>query len=160
MNALDLLEQQHREVERLFREAKKANGAAREELFIQLADDLAAHATIEERVFYPASKEDRTEDALREAVEEHLSMKRLLADMLELEVDAPQFEAKLSVLEEQVKHHVEEEEKELFKKVSESKSKEELEELGVEMAGLWEMLKESEPRLEVPKETDEAPTLQ
>ena len=160
MNAIDLLKQQHREVERLFKKIEKAGPEEKEKLFDELADALAVHAAIEEQHFYPATKDARTEELLQEAVEEHLSVKRIVADLLEMEPDDAQFDAKIKVLQEQVEHHVEDEEKELFPKVQKLHSKDELEDLGVLMEQTAEELKEQgAPRMDVPKETGTAAPL-
>jgi hemerythrin superfamily protein len=160
VNAIDLLKQQHREVEKLFKKMEKAGPEEKEKLFDELADSLAVHAAIEEQHFYPATKDARTEELLQEAVEEHLSVKRIIADLLEMEPDDAQFDAKITVLQEQVEHHVEEEEKELFPKVQKLHSKDELEDLGVLMEQTAEELKEQgAPRMEVPKETGSAAPL-
>jgi hemerythrin superfamily protein len=158
VNAIDLLEQQHREVEELFEEFEGASeGAAKtkERLCREISDQLAMHAEIEEKLFYPEAKQENTEELLRESVEEHLAMKRILADLLESDPSDDQFEAKMKVLQEQVEHHVEEEEKELFPKVRKACSKEELEDLGERMQTLAEELEaEGEPSKIVPGQTD------
>src|SRR5687768_12693556 len=117
MNAIELLESQHREVEKLFEMIEAADGEKKMELLGELADTLAAHATIEEKIFYPRTLAARTEELLREAVEEHLSVKRVLADLLETSEGDENLDARIKVLKEQVEHHVEEEEGELFPKV-------------------------------------------
>jgi hemerythrin superfamily protein len=157
MDAIKLLTQQHREVEKLFEQFEKAGDKAsktKTQLCQKIADALAVHATIEERIFYPATKDARTEDLLHEAVEEHLSAKRIIADLVEQEPKDEELKAKMSVLKEQVQHHVEEEEKELFPKVKKLVDAERLEELGDEMMELAEELREGEPRMQVPGETD------
>ncbi len=158
MNAIDLLEQQHREVEELFEEFEgTGEGAhkARERLCREISDQLAVHAEIEEKLFYPESKQANTEELLRESVEEHLSMKRIVADLIESGPSDEQFDAKMKVLQEQVEHHVREEEKELFPKVRKDLSKEELEDLGERMETMAEELEaEGEPSKKVPGETD------
>jgi hemerythrin-like domain-containing protein len=158
MNAIDLLEKQHREVEELFEEFEGAGEGARktkERLCREISDRLAVHAKIEEKLFYPEAKQENTEDILRESVEEHLSMKRILTDLMEGGVDDEQFTARMSVLKEQVEHHVEEEEEELFPKVRKACSKEELEDLGRRMQSMAEELfGEGEPSRNVPGETD------
>ena len=160
MNAIDLLKQQHREVEKLFKKIDKAGPDEKEQFFDQLADALAVHAAIEEQHFYPATKDARTEDLLQEAVEEHLSVKRIIADLLEMEPDDAQFDAKIKVLQEQVDHHVEEEEDELFPEVQKLHSKDELEDLGLLMEQTaQELKKQGAPRMEVPKETGAAAPL-
>jgi len=160
-NALGLLEGQHDEIEELFDQIEDTNSGARKaKLFYELADELAAHAKIEETLFYPAVLAKQTEDILLESVEEHLAIKRVLADLLELDVDDEHFDAKLSVMKEQVQHHArEEEEGELFPKVKKLLSAEELEALGGEMLSMFEGLMRSEPRAGVPQETDAAATL-
>jgi len=160
VNAIDLLKQQHREVEKLFEKIGKAGPDEKEKLFDELADSLAVHAAIEEQHFYPATKDARTEELLQEAVEEHLSMKRIIADLLEMEPDDAQFDAKIKVLQEQVEHHVEEEENELFPKVQKLHSKDELEDLGVLMEQTAEELEEQgAPRMEFTKQTGAAAPL-
>jgi hemerythrin superfamily protein len=160
MNAIDLLEKQHREVEELFEEFEKAGERAhktKERLCREISNRLAVHAEIEEKLFYPEAKQERTEDLLRESVEEHLAVKRVLADILEEGTDDENFEARMKVLKEQVEHHVEEEEKELFPKVRKACSREELEDLGNRMETLAErLMSEGEPSAKIPGQTDEA----
>ena len=157
MNAIELLESQHEEVKKLFKRCEKAIGESKRQLFEQIADALAVHASIEEKHFYPATKSARTEDLLQEAVEEHLSVKRIISDLLEMDPAEGQFEAKLTVLQEQVEHHVQEEEGELFPKVKKILSGEELEELAVVMEDAADELKAGgSPRDAVPGETGEA----
>lgn len=157
MNALDLLIEQHDEVEDLFEMIEKAEGEKKTELFEELADKLAAHATVEETVFYPAVKAKETEELLVESTEEHLAIKRVLADLLELDTDDEHFDAKIKVMQEEVDHHArEEEEDKLFPKVRRLMSSEELDQLGSEMESLFEQLLSEEPRKNVPAETEEA----
>lgn len=158
MNAIDMLEEQHREVEDLFEQIEDAEGTAeKRELFAQLADNLAVHATIEERHFYPAVKAKDTEEILLESVEEHLAVKRLIADLLADDIDDDTFEAKVKVLKEQVEHHVEEEEDQLFPKVRKLFDEDALEAIGQEMtATQQELLQQGDPRQAVPAETDKA----
>jgi hemerythrin superfamily protein len=161
MNAIDLLVEQHDEVEALFDELESATSPERKaELFARLADNLAAHAKIEEAIFYPAVREKQTEAILLESTEEHLSIKRLLADLLELDPGDDRFDAKLEVMKEQVDHHArEEEEGELFPKVRKLLDSNELDGLGGEMLSLFESLLEQQPRSLVPAETDAAAPL-
>lgn len=160
MDAIELLEQQHREVEELFERYESLGDRAiksRKQIFETIGDKFAVHAKIEEEIFYPATKAARTEELLQEAVEEHLSVKRICADLLAMEPDDPQFDAKVSVLKEQVEHHVEEEEEELFPNVRKILDQEELEDLGMQMQELAEeILSEGEPRKTIPSETEEA----
>ena len=161
MNAIKMLKQQHREVAKLFKEFEGAKAdAPREKIFIQIADALAVHATIEERHFYPAVKEEQTEEILLESVEEHLEVKRIIADLLDMEAEDEEFEAKMKVLQENVEHHVEEEETELFPKVEKMFDADALEEIGAAMAETEEQLRsEGNPRDAIPSETDAAAPL-
>lgn len=157
MDAIELLKAQHKEAKALFEQIEEAEGAEKEELFNQLADALAVHATIEEKEFYPATRSARTDDLLREAVEEHLGVKRIIADLLESDPSDPQYDARLKVLKENVEHHVAEEENDLFPKVKKLLDRKTLEALGKVMEETGEALKEEgEPRSNVPAETDHA----
>ncbi len=158
VNALDLLHSQHEEVDTLLGELEEADAAADKlELFRELANNLAAHATIEEKLFYPAVNAKQTHEMLVESVEEHLQIKRLLADMMALDADDEHFDAKLHVLKEEVQHHAhEEEEEELFPKVRKLLSADELAALGGEMLAMFEALMQQEPRHRIPAETDRA----
>jgi len=160
MNAIDLLKSQHREVEKLFAALEKAKDAReKQNLFGELADSLAGHATIEEHQFYPAVRAKRTEDILLESLEEHLGIKRVLSDLLKIDAKDKTFEAKVKVLKEQVEHHVGEEEKELFPKVKKVLDKEELEAVGEKMKAEFDKLEAGRPRDAVPAETKHAARL-
>jgi hypothetical protein len=164
MNATDLLTKQHDELEALIKKVEKAseakNRAAKNSGFLQLADHMAAHMKIEETEFYPAIMAKQLEDKLLESLEEHLALKRILADLMELEIDDPRFDAKLSVLSETHEHHArKEEEKELFPKVKKLLDKDELEKLGNQMLATFNTLMKHDPREEVPGETEEAAPL-
>ena len=161
MDAIDLLKSQHREVEDLFSKIEKSRDTAKkDQLFTKLADSLAIHATIEEHRFYPAVKDKRTEDILLESLEEHLGIKRVLSDLLDTEIEDETFDAKIKVLKEQVEHHVEEEETDLFPKVRKLFDADELEAIGQAMSAEQAELEEKgNPRDAVPDETEEAATL-
>lgn len=157
-NAIELLTSQHDEVDELFAMIEKTDDAERKRAyFVELADKLAAHAKIEETLFYPTVMAKQTREILVESAEEHLSIKRVLADLLELDVEDEQFAAKISVMKEQVEHHArEEEEGKLFPKVKKLLDGDELAALGGEMLSLFEQLLEGDPRNDVPSETVEA----
>ena len=161
-NALELLTGQHFEVDHLIEEIEDCDDPEEKEmLFAELADKVAAHAMIEEKMFYPSVMVDQTHEQLIEATEEHLAVKRLLADMMALDVEDEHFDAKLTVLKENLRHHAhDEEEGELFPKVRRMYSEDELAALGNEMLAMYEMLIEREPRRQVPAETAEAAELQ
>jgi hypothetical protein len=161
MDALSLLEEQHAEVDELLDELDSNDAVeARILLFAELADKVAAHATMEEALFYPAVMSKNTEEILVESVEEHLSVKRLLADLIHLDPEDESFDAKLAVMKEQLQHHAhEEEERELFPRVRKAFSRDELDALGGEMAALFQDLMRGNPRLSIPAETVEAAPL-
>jgi len=161
MNAIDLLESQHREVEALFAKIEAAKSSkAKGTLFEQIADSLAIHAAIEEHHFYPAVKEKRTDDLLLEALEEHVGIKRVLADLLSVDAADKTFDAKVKVLKEQVEHHVEEEEGELFPQVRKLLDEEQLEAIGQQMsAEQAELESAGQPRKLIPSETAHAASL-
>ena len=159
MEATQLLKQQHQEVKKLFTQYESAEESEKQELFEQIADDFAAHGEIEEKIFYPAVFVGPLQEKLREAVEEHLECKRLIADLLTMEPSDEQFDAKMKVLQELIDHHVEEEEGNLFILVRQNFAREELEALGAQMKQMFDELKESEPRDESPSQTDHAPPL-
>jgi hemerythrin superfamily protein len=160
MDATQLLKKQHAEVKGLFSEFESATDIAeKQQLFDEIADDLAAHCTIEEKVFYPAVYVGPLKEKLREAVEEHLGAKRLIADLLDLEPEDEQFDAKMKALQEQVEHHVEEEEGTIFPEVKRNFSVDELSAMGEQMAQMFDELQDSEPRKSVPEETEAPPSL-
>lgn len=137
MNAFELLKKDHEKVSGIFEklDATTERGVkTREELFTQLKQELDVHARIEEEIFYPALKNaSETEELTLEAYEEHNVVKQLLAELEELPKDDETWGAKLTVLKENVEHHVEEEEGELFDGAREVLSREQIEELGARM---------------------------
>jgi len=161
MNAIELLMTQHDEVDELIAELEHSTDHKVQEATLrELADKLAAHATIEEKLFYPTVMARQTEDMLLESVEEHLAIKRVLADLLELGIDDQQFAPKLSVMKEEIEHHArQEEEDKLFPKVQKLLDAEELEALGSEMLSMFETLLQGYPRKNVPAETAHAAAL-
>lgn len=117
-DVVELLESQHRSLEALLKALVDSDGRTdRATLLARVGDELAVHIGAEEAVFYPAVKALRTEDILLESLEEHLSLKRLLADLLELAPGDETFQPKCKVLDEQARHHHDEEEDDLFPKV-------------------------------------------
>jgi len=161
MNAITLLKHQHREVEALFKQLHKAKaGAPRRNIFERIADALAVHAAIEEKHFYPAVKEKTTEEILLESVEEHLAIKRVIADVLRTDAADETFAAKIKVLEDEITHHVEEEEESLFPRVERMFDDEALESLGDAMEDTQaELLEAGSPRESVFSETERAATI-
>ena len=118
-DAIDLLKADHREAEKLFRqfESMKDSGEQEEkrEIVRQVCAALLIHMQIEEAFFYPAAREALEDDALvDEAVVEHKGAKDLIRQLGESHIDSAMFDAKTKVLSEQIEHHVNEEEDELF----------------------------------------------
>jgi hemerythrin superfamily protein len=159
MNAIELLTEQHRRMERMLSDLLGADASARQPGFDRAADELMSHVLVEEEVFYPAVNAERTEDILLESLEEHLSLKRVLGDLLGLAAADEHFEPKLHVLEEQARHHHKEEEEHLFPKVRKLLSAERLEALGAKMAARQRELLATEPRRLVVTQTRAAADL-
>jgi len=161
MHAIEMLRHQHREVEALFKQMHKATAAEpRRNLCDRIADALAIHAAIEERHFYPSVKEKTTEEILLESAEEHLAIKRVIADLLHTDPHDETFAAKVNVLEDEVARHVDEEEETLFPRVERMFDDEALESLGETMeATQAELLEVGSPRDAVASETDHAATI-
>jgi hemerythrin superfamily protein len=117
MDALNLLKQDHRDVSELF-DAFEKDDADKSEIASHVCRMLTVHAMIEEEIFYPAAREalgdTEGDDLLDEAEVEHASAKDLIAQIEEEGQDGDMFEAKVKVLGEYVRHHVKEEESELF----------------------------------------------
>jgi len=147
MNALALLKSQHRLVEELFEEFEANDqDEAKQVIYEQIADNLAVHTAIEERIFYPAVRARQTEEELEEAYDEHLDAKKIILDALE-DLNAPGFDGKVAALKGAIEHHVEEEEDELFPKVEKLLTAEALEALGQMMeAEAAHMMEAGAPR--------------
>lgn len=159
-DAVRLLISQHREMERLMNEVQEAEATQRKPLFVRVADQLTVHIKAEEQIFYPAAHAARTEDDLLEALEEHLSLKRLLADLLELDPEGDAFEPKFKVLKEQAEHHHCEEEEHLFSAVRKLLREDVRASLGSDMLSLQAHLTTQEaPRRAVVNETASAAPL-
>jgi hemerythrin superfamily protein len=133
MHAFALLKKDHKKVSQLFKQIEAASGAAKKRIFDQLKGELDIHAEVEERIFYPAlENKEASRDITLEAYEEHKVVKDLLAELAAAS-PSDEWDAKLTVLKENVEHHVEEEEGELFDKAEDVLSEEQLERLGTEM---------------------------
>ena len=137
MNAFELLKSDHEKVAGILEKIEGTTERAlktREELFTQLKTELDIHAAIEEKIFYPVlEKAEESRDITLEAFEEHRLVKQLLAELESGSKDDETWTAKFTVLKENIEHHVEEEEGEMFKQARKVLSKEEIEELGTRM---------------------------
>ena len=113
-DAVALLKEDHRAVEELFAQFEKASGEGRKQkLATQICLELSVHARIEEEIFYPACEGKVEEDLLKEAYVEHDGAKLLIAEILAGEPSDEFYDAKVTVLQEQIEHHVKEEEQRL-----------------------------------------------
>lgn len=135
MNAVELLKTDHRKVQEFFDQVKATeNEKQHKQLYKKIKTELETHTYIEEKVLYPAlKKREQFKDMVLEALEEHLQVKTLIRNMDRLAEGNERFDAKLKVLIDNVEHHVEEEEEELFPKVESEFSETELEELGLQL---------------------------
>jgi len=136
------LKADHREAEKLFEKVlktKNKDAEKRASLFNELNAALTAHAEAEEEIFYPKVEDEKpTRDLTLEAYEEHKSMKTLLVELEDLDKGTDEWHAKMKWLSEVVKHHVKEEERELFPKSRKIFSKAEIAEMGEEVIALEE----------------------
>jgi hemerythrin HHE cation binding domain-containing protein len=141
MKATDLLKKQHREVKALFKKLEGTdNPRMRRQLMNEMARSLEGHTLIEEEIFYPAIRGLETrkaEEMVLEAYEEHHVVKLVLAELPRVNPEDERFEAKMTVLSELIQHHVEEEEKEMFK-LAQKLGRNELESLGEQMEERFE----------------------
>ena len=137
MNAFTLLKEDHKKVAGILEkiDATTERGVkTREDLFAQLKTELDIHAEIEETIFYPAlEKHDETRDITLEGIEEHRIVKELLAELDAMAKDDKIWTAKMTVLKENIEHHVEEEEGEMFSKARKALAEEEIESLGTRL---------------------------
>jgi len=112
MNAIELLKQDHSNVEKLFAKFLQVQGSdeEREQLFQEIQTELSVHAEAEEKVFYPLLTAE-IPDQVDEALEEHLEIKEMLAELLDMDFDDDDFDAKFTAMIKAVENHVEEEER-------------------------------------------------
>jgi hypothetical protein len=111
-DAISLLKADHRAVEELFEQFENSKSASKKQALAQkICLELSVHTRIEEEIFYPACKEHVEEDLLNEAYVEHDGAKVLISELAAGRAEDDFYDAKMSVLSEQIKHHVEEEEK-------------------------------------------------
>lgn len=135
MDAITLLKDDHKTVEKLFKRFEKAgDGAYKEKANVaeKIREELSRHAAIEEQLFYPVIRAtvDDVEDVTLESLEEHHIVKWVLSELDDMDPKDERFTAKMTVLIENVRHHVEEEEDELFPKVREGLGRKDLASLG------------------------------
>ena len=137
-DAIVLLKDDHKAVEKLFKQFEKAGEKAyveRRGIADKIIEALTVHAYVEEEIFYPAAREavPETRDHVLESVEEHHVVVWLLSELVGLDPHDETFDAKVTVLTENVRHHVEEEEDEWFPQVRSAMGRKRLQELGQRM---------------------------
>ena len=121
-DAIKLLIDDHDKVKKMFKEykklAEKNDENGKEELATQICTELTVHAQLEEEIFYPAVREGIDDDDLmNEAMVEHAEAKGLIAQIQSMSASDPMYDATVTVLGENINHHIEEEQKEMFPKV-------------------------------------------
>ena len=156
MDAIALLTSQHREVDTAFDEYESLGADAAErkkEIARKVITDLSVHAGIEEVAFYPTVREalPDMEDEIEDDLEEHQEAKQVLSDMQGMDPDDPELDAKFRKLIEDVRHHVQDEEGELFPRVRQAMTAEELDELGTHMQDLMDKVP-TDPHPHAPQE--------
>jgi hypothetical protein len=135
VTALDLIRADHKQLRSMLAELSKADAAqARANLVHQLRAALIAHEHMEEEIFYPALRSHAMAKAIvLEGYEEHHVIDLILDELVEVPEDSDQWSAKLKVLTENIEHHVDEEESEMFRIAHMALSQEALDELGQKM---------------------------
>jgi len=139
MDAITLLRNDHKTVEQLFKRFEKAGDRAyveKRQIVDRIVEELSRHAAIEEQIFYPAVRATvpDTEDVTLESLEEHHIVKWVLSELDGMDPQDERFDAKVTVLIENVRHHVEEEEQEMFPQVRKELSRTALADLGEALA--------------------------
>lgn len=115
-DAISLLRADHKLVSALFAEYEKARSTSKKKMLVsQICTELSIHAQVEEEIFYPAVKKAlKDKEMIPEAIVEHATLKELIGQVKGIEPDGEMFDAKIKVLAEYVKHHVKEEQNEIF----------------------------------------------
>lgn len=146
MDALALLKEDHAKVKKMLAEGESTTERGvktRTELFDRLKTELEIHERIEEEVFYPALKaHPKARDLALEGYEEHHVVDTILAELEQTDPSDEQWGAKFKVAKENLEHHIEEEESEMFPKARQAFSRDELEQMGARMAEIKQAAKE------------------
>ena len=154
-DAVALLKEDHRTVEELFAQFEKASGEGRKQkLATEICTELSIHAMIEEEIFYPACEGKVEEDMLQEAYVEHDGAKVLIGEIIGGTPSDEFYDAKVKVLQEQIEHHVEEEEKRLEGLFSQARR------AGLDMDALGEQLAARKQELKAEIEANGLPSPQ
>ena len=166
MNAIALLTRDHQEVERLFKQFEKLTERAqksKQKIVMNIIRELAIHSAVEEMLFYPAVRTaalkaqgralKEAADTVLESLEEHHVVKWTLSELEKMKPEDERFDAKVKVLMESVRHHVEEEQRELFPKARRLLGEEVLDQLGERI----EKAKKLAPTRPHPRAPDQPP---
>ena len=139
MDAIALLEKQHKEVKALLGKVVETSGQEGAQLLQEITKNLLGHMIIEQEIFYPAAaKADLKE--IDEGYEEHFIAREIINRAMQTKSDKNLFQARCKVLKELIEHHADEEEKEMFPTVKKALGQERLEALGAEMEPLFKSL--------------------
>src|ERR1043165_3694625 len=134
MDALDLIKEDHKRLKKMLKETLEAETSQREERMDHLRTELVAHERMEEEVFYPRLRDEKkTHEPVLEGYEEHHVADVILDELLDVPPETDLWKAKVKVLKENVEHHMDEEEDELFKGARAALDREELNRLGERM---------------------------
>ena len=140
VDAIELLEQDHKKVKELLEKVGATDEDAIEErrsLFDQIRKEMQTHELIEEQIFYPALKDHpKAKDVVLEGYEEHHAVDVLLDELDDVPFDDERWSPKMTVIKENIEHHIEEEEEEMFEKARSILDEDELDELGRRMKEL------------------------
>ncbi|MEX2546779.1 MAG: hemerythrin domain-containing protein [Chloroflexota bacterium] len=146
MDAITLLKKDHELVKKLLAEGEETTERAektRTELFARLKSELQIHERIEEEVLYPALRDNpKSEEIAYEAYEEHHVVDTILEELETTPTDSPEWLAKFTVAKENLEHHIEEEEGELFPKARQILSDDQLERMGARMEEIKSLAKQ------------------
>ena len=139
-NAFAFLRADHKKVSELFEQYEKTESAEKKRTIVaEICTELGVHAQIEEEIFYPAVKAAlKDKELVPEALVEHASLKSLIAEVEGVEPEGEMFDAKIKVMSEFVKHHVKEEQDEMFPKAERTTL--DMDDLGAQLADRKEEL--------------------
>jgi hemerythrin superfamily protein len=137
MDAMSLLKEDHEKVKKILGELESTTERGvktREELFTKVKEELVVHEAVEEEIFYPALKEhSKTKEIALEGYEEHHVVDTVMAEIEGVAYDDEKWGAKFKVMKENLEHHIEEEEGEMFKQARQVFDEDELAQLGESM---------------------------
>jgi hemerythrin superfamily protein len=133
VSAIELLKQQHREVDELFQRIKSTTGDERIALLGKVAEALTIHAALEEQYFYPFARQQGVDGLIDESFQDHAEVKQLLSDILQMKQTDPGLEGLCLRLERMVTEHVSQEESALFPKVQSLANEEDIDSMREDM---------------------------